>query len=216
MTFAADRRLVVDAAMRSDLYAFLQAIFPVVSAGSELVLNWHLEAITSALTDVIRGKTRRLIITVPPRSLKSICASVALPAFVLGHDPTRRLICVSYSEGLARKHANDCRALMRSSLYRRLFPAARISSSKDTEVEVMTTAGGFRLATSVGGTLTGRGGNFIIIDDPMCRRTPNRKRRGRMFGSGIRTRCCRVSITRSLIPLSWSCSACTLKTSSDA
>jgi predicted phage terminase large subunit-like protein len=74
---------------------------------------------------------------------------------------------VSYSEGLARKHANDCRAVMRSPRYRSLFPGTRISSSKDTEFEAMTTARGFRLATSVGGTLTGRGGNFIIIDDPM-------------------------------------------------
>ena len=216
MTLAFDRRLIVDAAMRSDLYAFLQAIFPVVSAGSELLLNWHLEAITSALTDVIRGKTRRLIITVPPRSLKSICASVAVPAFVLGHDPTRRIICVSYAEGLARKHANDCRALMRSSLYRRLFPATRISSSKDTEGEVMTTAGGFRLATSVGGTLTGRGGNLIIIDDPMKPQDAQSGATRKMFGSGLRTRCCRASTTRPLIPSLWSCSACTRKISSGA
>jgi len=119
------------------------------------------------LGEVLGGRTRRLIITVPPRSLKSICASVALPAFALGHDPTRRIICVSYSEGLARKHANDCRALMRSDLYRRIFPAVRISAAKDTETEVMTTARGSRLATSVGGTLTGRGGNLLIIDDPL-------------------------------------------------
>jgi predicted phage terminase large subunit-like protein len=107
------------------------------------------------------------MITVPPRSLKSICASVAFPAFVLGHDPTRRLICVSYSEVLSSKHANDFRAVMRSTMYRNLFPGTRISKSKDTELETMTTARGFRYATSVGGTLTGRGGNLLIIDDPM-------------------------------------------------
>src|SRR4029077_2518106 len=102
-----------------------------------------------------------------PRSLKSVCASVAFPAFVLGHNPRQRIICVSYSEGLARKHANDCRAVMRSNLYRRLFPNTRISPKKDTELEFATTRGGNRLATSVGGTLTGRGGGLIIIDDPM-------------------------------------------------
>jgi predicted phage terminase large subunit-like protein len=99
--------------------------------------------------------------------LKSICASVAFPAFVLGHDPTRRLICVSYSEVLAKKHANDFRAVMESQFYRRLFPSTRISKAKDTELEVMTTARGYRYTTSVGGTLTGRGGNLLIIDDPM-------------------------------------------------
>ena len=152
-----------------DLYSFVQRVFPIVSAGSPFLPNWHVEAIAYALTRVMRGEIKRLIITVPPRSLKSICASVAFPAFVLGHDPTSRIICVSYSEGLARKHANDFRAVMRSPLYQRLFPGTRISAAKDTELEVMTTARGFRYATSVGGTLTGRGGNLLILDDPMKR-----------------------------------------------
>src|SRR5215217_7316050 len=158
---------VLNAILRSDLYSFVQAAFRVVSAGDRLVANWHLEAITYALTRVRTGEIKRLIITVPPRSLKSICASVAFPAFVLGRDPTRRIICVSYSEALARKHANDCRALMRSPRYIRAFPKTRISGAKDTELEVMTTDRGFRLAASVGGTLTGRGGNLLIIDDPL-------------------------------------------------
>jgi predicted phage terminase large subunit-like protein len=155
------------AVIGADLYSFVRAGFPIVSGGESLLPNWHLEAMAYRLNQVIRGKLRRLIVTVPPRSLKSICASVALPAFALGHRPQRRIICVSYSESLARKHANDCRALMRSDLYRRIFPATRISAAKDTELEVMTTARGSRLATSVGGTLTGRGGDLIIIDDPL-------------------------------------------------
>ena len=155
------------AILRSDFYSFVQAAFPIVSGGEELLRNWHLEAMAYALTRVMRGEIRRLIINVPPRSLKSICASVAFPAFLLGHDPTLRIICVSYAEALARKHAGDTRALMRSPLYRRLFPGTRISPRKDTELEFMTTKGGFRLATSVGGTLTGRGGGLVILDDPM-------------------------------------------------
>jgi predicted phage terminase large subunit-like protein len=160
-----DRRAVIDAVLRRDFCSFVQGVFPIVSAGDQLLLNWHIEAVTEAVSKVLRGEIRRLIITVPPRSLKSICVSVALPAFALGHDPTARIICVSYSDNLARKHANDCRALMRSPRYRRLFPRTRIG--KDTELEIETTARGFRLATSVGGTLTGRGGNLVIIDDPM-------------------------------------------------
>jgi hypothetical protein len=119
------------------------------------------------LSKVARGDVRRLIITIPPRRLKSICTSVALPAFILGHDPTRRIICVSYSQELAVKHANDCRSVMNSDWYRRLFPGTKIDSAKNTETEIMTTRRGFRLSTSVGGTLTGRGGNLIIIDDPI-------------------------------------------------
>jgi len=105
---------VIDAAIRIDLYSFIQAFFPIISPGDLFMGNWHLEAIAYALTKVIRGETRRLIINVPPRSLKSFCASVALPAFLLGHHPTRRIICVSYSELLATNHANDCRTLMHS------------------------------------------------------------------------------------------------------
>ena len=162
----ADPRLV-RAILRDDFYSFVQASLPIVSPGASFSPNWHIEAMAFALSRVLNGEIKRLIITVPPRSLKSICASVAFPAYVLGHDPTRRIICVSYAEGLARKHANDCRALMRSPLYRRLFPKTRISGAKDTELEFATTLGGNRLATSVGGTLTGRGGNIIVIDDPM-------------------------------------------------
>ena len=161
------RQELLDAISRVDFYSFVQRIFPIVSAGGPFLPNWHVEAMTYALTGVMRGETKRQIMTVPPRNLKSICASVAFPAFVLGHDPTKRIICVSYSEGLARKHANDFRAVMRSPLYRRLFPGTRISAAKDTELEVMTTARGFRYATSVGGTLTGRGGNLLILDDPL-------------------------------------------------
>jgi predicted phage terminase large subunit-like protein len=158
---------LVRAILREDLYCFIQAAFPTVSPGASFAPNWHIEAIAYALTRVLNGEIKRLIITVPPRSLKSICTSVAFPAFVLGHDPTRRIICVSYAEGLARKHANDCRTIMRSALYNRLFPDTRISLAKDTELEFATTCGGNRLSTSVGGTLTGRGGNLIIIDDPL-------------------------------------------------
>src|SRR5258708_7149749 len=157
-----DNAMLVAAILGTDLYSFVQASFPIVSGGGRFLPNWHIEAICHELSQVIKGETRRLIITVPPRSLKSICASVCLPAFILGHDPARRIICVSYSEGLARKHANYCRALMRSDLYGRVFPATRISPAKDTETEVMTTARGSRLATSVGGTLTGPGGNLVF------------------------------------------------------
>jgi predicted phage terminase large subunit-like protein len=160
-------RVPLDAILRSDFYSFVQAAFPFVSGGKQLLRNWHIEAMCYALTRVMRGEVKRLIILVPPRSLKSITATVSATAFVLGHDPTRRIICVSYAEALARKHAGDTRALMRSPLYRRLFPGTRISPRKDTELEFMTTKGGFRLATSTGGVLTGRGGDLAILDDPM-------------------------------------------------
>ncbi|MGB7404730.1 MAG: phage terminase large subunit [Pacificimonas sp.] len=106
-------------------------------------------------------------IEVPPRSLKSVCASVAFPAFLLGHDPTSKIITASYSADLAAKHAGDCRSVMQSAWYRQLFPKTRLSSTRNQELNYETTRKGYRYATSVGGTLTGRGGNIIIIDDPL-------------------------------------------------
>jgi len=103
----------------------------------------------------------------PPRSLKSICASVAFPAWILGKDPNKRIITTSYSDELASKLARDCRAVMDTKWYKELFPQTRLNPNKRTETEYETTQNGYRLATSVGGTLTGRGGNFIIIDDPI-------------------------------------------------
>ena len=100
----------------------------------------------------------------PPRHLKSLTVSVAFPAYLLGHEPWRRIFAISYSSELSSKHASDFRSIVESSWYRRAFPDMRIARS--LEDEVVTTARGFRKATSVHGTLTGLGGDIFIIDDP--------------------------------------------------
>jgi predicted phage terminase large subunit-like protein len=155
-----------EALLRADFRPFLEKAFNALSPGQIFIPAWHLEAIAYQLERIRRGESKRLIINMPPRSLKSITASVAFPAFVLGHDPTRRIICVSYSGDLAKKHANDFRAVAEAPWYRDLFPGTRIGQ-KDSESEIELTTRGFRFATSVGGTLTGRGGDMIIIDDPL-------------------------------------------------
>lgn len=157
----------LEALLRSDFRAFLRKSFSTLTPGQTYIPTWHIEAIASKLEHVRRGEIGRLIINLPPRSLKSIAASVAFPAFVLGHDPNRRIICVSYSGDLAKKHSNDFRAILESAWYRSLFPNTRIGPFKNSETEIELTARGFRLATSVGGTLTGRGGEIIVIDDPL-------------------------------------------------
>ncbi|MGH7190240.1 MAG: phage terminase large subunit, partial [Acetobacteraceae bacterium] len=122
--------------------------------------------VAAKLAQVQTGETRRLIINVPPRHLKSLAASVAFPAWLLGHTPAARIISVSYAQDLADKHARDCRAIMQSDWYRFLFPT-RLAAERQAVGEFTTTAHGFRLATSVGGVLTGRGAEIIIIDDPL-------------------------------------------------
>jgi predicted phage terminase large subunit-like protein len=163
---ALERRLL-ELKLRSDLMTFIHRTFHTIASAQRYQHNWHLEAVAWHLEQCAKGAIKRLVVTLPPRSLKSICASVAYPAWVLGHDPTARIICASYSENLAAKHSLDCRAVMESDWYRRLFPHTRISREKNTELNFLTTRQGYRYATSVGGTLTGRGGNLIIIDDPI-------------------------------------------------
>jgi hypothetical protein len=160
-------RTALDASTRQDLGVFIRRCFATVSPASEYLHNWHIDAIAHHLELVRLGEIKRLIITMPPRSLKSICASIAFPAWLLGHDPGRRIICASYAQDLSASLANQFRAVLASDWYMRTFPRARIDPSKNTETEVMTTGRGSRFATSVGGTLTGRGGSLIIIDDPL-------------------------------------------------
>ena len=159
--------LALFAAARNDLATFVSLAFAAVEPGINYLSNWHIRAITDALERVARGECKRLIITMPPRSLKSLTASVAFPAWLLGRDPTRKFICVSYAQPLAVKHANDFRTVVDTAWYRAMFPVFRVSPRKNTENELQTTLGGGRLATSTGGQLTGRGGDIIIIDDPL-------------------------------------------------
>lgn len=151
----------------NELASFTPIAFSAVAPGTPYLSNWHIRAIAYALERVERGECKRLIITMPPRSLKSVTASVAFPAWLLGRDPTKKVICVSYAQNLAVNLANSFRNVVDSSWYRAMFPRFKVSSRKNTENELQTTLGGGRLATSTGGQLTGRGGDIIIIDDPL-------------------------------------------------
>jgi predicted phage terminase large subunit-like protein len=157
-------RNIFNAVLRSDLKSFLHRCVLAVNPGASFVPNWHIDAIVCQLERIRRGEINRLIINLPPRYLKSIIASVTFPAFLLGQDPRRRIICVSYGAELAAKHAGDCRAIMQSNWYRGAFSGTQISRVCDSDIH--TTLRGFRKTTSVGGTLTGLGGDLIIIDDP--------------------------------------------------
>jgi predicted phage terminase large subunit-like protein len=152
------------AILRSDPYAFIQRCVYELHPNIEFLPNWHIEVIAAKLEAVRRGEIKRLIINVPPRHLKSICASVAFVAYCLGHDPTAQIICASYGQDLADKLARDCRAIMMSSFYQQLFPTRLMQTALQ---DFTTTQNGFRMATSVGGVLTGRGGDIVIIDDPL-------------------------------------------------
>lgn len=153
------------AAARLDLHAFIRPVFSTLNPGSSLKSGWYLQAIAHALAQVGRGDTKRLLITLPPRYLKSICGSVAFPAWLLGNDPSLRFLVASYSAELSNKLTRDFRGVIESPWYRQCFPEFHVRRA--TEVEVETTLRGFRRSVSLGGSVTGMGGDILIIDDLM-------------------------------------------------
>jgi predicted phage terminase large subunit-like protein len=152
--------------LRRDFTAFSHRAFRALNGDVPYLGNWHLEVMAAKLEDVRSGRTRRLIVSLPPRHLKSHMASIAFVAFVLGHDPSKQILCASYAQDLAEKLARDCRQLMTAPFYTALFDT-ELAPDKTAVAEFATTRGGFRLATSVGGVLTGRGADLIVIDDPL-------------------------------------------------
>jgi predicted phage terminase large subunit-like protein len=153
------------AILATDFRAFVEYVFGLLRPGIPFKPNWHIDAMAHKVSQVASGEVKRLIIAVPPRHLKSIIASVALPAWYLGHNPSERVVCVSYSAELAKTHANDFRRVVTDPTYQAVFP--KMVVARETDSEIHTTLRGRRYATSIQGTLTGRGGNLFIIDDPL-------------------------------------------------
>ncbi|MDD4519609.1 MAG: phage terminase large subunit [Alphaproteobacteria bacterium] len=162
-----EKQKIINGLLRKDFKSFVVRVFKEVAPGSEYKDNWHIDVICDAAMDMMEGKNNRLIVNIPPRNLKSMICSIALPAFLLGRDPKTCIICISYSDDLASKFANDCRRVMQTAWYQRLFPATVLQTSRRAINDFETTKGGGRFATSIGGTLTGRGADWIIIDDPL-------------------------------------------------
>src|SRR6202049_477460 len=156
----------LDVILRSALGYFAERCFYQLNPQATFLTSWHIEVIAAKLAAVRGGKIRRLITTLPPRPLKSLLASIAFPAWCLGHDPSAQMLCVSYAQDLADKLARDCRSIMISVWYRRIF-ATRLAPHRQAVQEFLTTRQGYRLATSNGGVLTGRGADIILIDDPL-------------------------------------------------
>jgi predicted phage terminase large subunit-like protein len=159
-----EARLALDFVLRNDFESFLQMCFLYLNPGAPFLPNWHIKAIAHQLDRVRRGEITRLIINMPPRYLKSLTVTVAFTAFLLGHEPWRRIFAISYGDDLSAKHASDFRSTMHSPWFKRAFTKMRIRRSVDGEL--ITTKSGFRRSTSVSGPLTGLGGDLFIIDDP--------------------------------------------------
>ena len=153
-----------DAMTRIDFWIFVQRVF-VELTGEPFLDNWHIQLLCAEIDRIRTQPNTKLAIALPPRNLKSIIVSVALPAWLLGHNPGIEIVCVSYGKELADMLSVYCRRIMLTPWYRRMFPKTLLD--RQAVDHLTTTEGGKRYATSVGGTLTGMGADVIIVDDPM-------------------------------------------------
>ena len=153
--------------LRTHLSSFIAKSFHTIDPNTRYLSNWHIDAIAEYLEATRRSEITRLLINMPPRALKSVCVSVAWPAWLLGHDPSTRIMAASYSQQLALRHALDTRLILGTPWFARLFPQLHLAHGQNEKHKFVTTQRGFRFATSVGGTATGEGGDVLIVDDPL-------------------------------------------------
>ena len=156
---------VLRALYRYRLIYYVQRSFADLRPGVPFLYGHHIRAICHKLEQVERGELTRLIILMPPRHMKSLCASVVFPAWALGRDPSLRIICMSYGLDLAESFSRDTRRIIQSELSRIVFPELMLDPMRASATELRTMQNGFRMATSKGGTLTGKGADYLIADD---------------------------------------------------
>lgn len=146
---------------------FVKAAWTILEPSTPMLWNWHHEVICEYLEAVLAGDIKRLIINMPPRYLKSIIVTVAFPAWVWAKDPSYRFINASYSESLALKHAVDRRLLINSLWYQTAWSGRfSLSSDQNQKSEYTNDKRGHMVAVGMLGTVTGKGGDIVIIDDP--------------------------------------------------
>lgn len=161
---------LLNALCRTSFDAFAARAFREVNPGIEYEHNWHIECIADHLQALYEGALpdgrRRLCINVPPRSLKSYLASIAFPAWVMGKEAHKKFINTSFNATLAKEMAQKSRILMESDWYKQLFPNTKLDSTQNEKHNFWTTQRGMYYSSAIM-SVTGRGADFVTLDDPV-------------------------------------------------
>ena len=153
--------------LEDDLVLFVEEAWSVLEPGTQFQPNWHIHAIGEFLTAARRGQIRRGIINIPPRHMKSLLTTVNFPCWIWSTEPEKRFMFASYSGNLSQDHSVLRRSLLLSEWYQELWSdRVQLASGQNLKTQFANRRGGRMIATSVGGTATGRGGEFVIVDDP--------------------------------------------------
>ena len=153
------------ALLYGDFATFAATMFEEVYPGRPLIWGEYLGPLMSHLDDVGNGLCKRLIVNMPPRLLKSYSVSVALPAWLLARDPSKEVMTISYSMELAKTFARQTQTVMDSALFRQAFGDVLVPGRRPL-MELRTAENGVRRATSIDGTATGFGADYLLFDDP--------------------------------------------------
>jgi predicted phage terminase large subunit-like protein len=151
--------------LRRDFPSFVAKCIDTIDPGAGYRENWHILVLARNLEEVRAGRLRRLMINLPPRSLKTHIVSIAYTAWMLGHDPAKRIICVTYSSEVSKTQAKLFAKIVSSEWYKEAFPECR-GEKPNRLMDWHTTRGGHRFATSIEGRILSRGADLIILDDP--------------------------------------------------
>ena len=145
---------------RTNFIDFVRYVWP------SAILGEHHKRMALAFDRIVKGTLKRLIINMPPRHTKSEFASYLLPAFAMGHDPRSQVLETTHTAELAVKFGRKVRDLMAGERYMELFPKVGLKADSKAAGRWDTSQGGSYFAVGVGGAVTGRGANLLIIDDP--------------------------------------------------
>lgn len=165
-----DLRTVEREQCRRSLLQYTELAWPIVEPTTEYVHGWHIGAICEHLEACYRREIRNLIINVPPRHMKSLCVAVMFPTWIWGPrgEASARFLCASYSESLAIRDSLKCRRIIDHPWYRaRWGHVFSLSTDQNQKSRFENDATGYRLAVGVGGSATGEGGDYLIVDDPV-------------------------------------------------
>lgn len=163
---ATARTLVLRERCRRSLSYFVQHCWPIIEPGVVLKWNWHLDVLCTHLEATLERRIRRLIISMPPRSLKSTIVSVFFPAWVWLKSPHERFLTASYAAKLAIRDSVRSRRVMQSEVYQALAPGFEFVSDQNEKTRYENNRAGVRVITTPSAATTGEGGNFLILDDP--------------------------------------------------
>ena len=150
--------------LRTDFLAFARKAIR-EKDGTVVSKDRYLEYLATELMKVVDGETKRLVVNMPPRHLKTAMASVCLSAWILAHKPNTKILLITYTEALAREIARAIRSILQAGWFKQLFDT-RIEKGHAEVMKFATTAGGEVYAASIDGSITGFGADLIIVDDP--------------------------------------------------